>query len=74
LNDLDRELAQADIVISCTASPAVVVTKRAVEAAIRARRRRPIFMVDMAVPRDIEPDVAELEDVYLFPSTTCSKW
>jgi glutamyl-tRNA reductase len=66
LNDLDRELAQADIVISCTASPAALVTKRAVEAAIRARRRRPIFMVDMAVPRDIEPEVAELEDVYLF--------
>ena len=66
LEDLDRELAEADIVISCTASPAPLVTKRAVETAIRARRRRPIFMVDMAVPRDIEPAVAELEDVYLF--------
>jgi glutamyl-tRNA reductase len=43
-----------------------LITKRAVEAAIGARRRRPIFMVDMAVPRDIEPAVAELEDVYLF--------
>src|ERR1700722_344328 len=66
LKDLDRELAEADIVISCTASPVPIITKRAVEAAIRARRRRPIFMVDMAVPRDIEPAVAELEDVYLF--------
>jgi glutamyl-tRNA reductase len=66
LGDLDRELIEADIVISCTASPVPIVTKRAVEAAIRARRRRPIFMVDMAVPRDIEPSVAELEDVYLF--------
>jgi len=66
LTDLDRELEQADILISCTASPIPLVTKRAVEAAIRARRRRPIFMVDMAVPRDIEPQVAELEDVYLF--------
>jgi glutamyl-tRNA reductase len=66
LGDLDRELIEADIVISCTASPIPIVTKRAVEAAIRARRRRPIFMVDMAVPRDIEPSVAELEDVYLF--------
>jgi glutamyl-tRNA reductase len=66
LTDLDKELAQADIVISCTASPTPLVTKRAVEAAIRARRRRPIFMVDMAVPRDIEPEVADLEDVYLF--------
>jgi glutamyl-tRNA reductase len=66
LTDLDKELAQADIVISCTASPIPLVTKRAVEAAIRARRRRPIFMVDMAVPRDIEAEVADLEDVYLF--------
>ncbi len=66
LTDLDKELAQADIVITCTASPTPLVTKRAVEAAIRARRRRPIFMVDMAVPRDIEVDVADLEDVYLF--------
>jgi glutamyl-tRNA reductase len=66
LSDLDKELANADIVISCTASPVPVITKRAVEAAIRARRRRPIFMVDMAVPRDIEPEVADLEDVYLF--------
>jgi glutamyl-tRNA reductase len=66
LADLDQELAQADIVISCTASPEPLISKRAVEAAIRARRRRPIFMVDMAVPRDIDPAVAELEDVYLF--------
>src|SRR5277367_2253937 len=66
LTDLDKELADADIVISCTASPEPLIAKRAVEAAIRARRRRPIFMVDMAVPRDIDPKVAELEDVYLF--------
>jgi glutamyl-tRNA reductase len=66
LDDLDRELAQADIVISCTASLLPLITKSAVEVAIRARRRRPIFMVDLAVPRDIEPAVADLEDVYLF--------
>jgi glutamyl-tRNA reductase len=66
LSDLDQELAAADIVISCTASLEPLISKRAVEAAIRARRRRPIFMVDMAVPRDIDPQVAELEDVYLF--------
>ena len=66
LSDLDKELSSADIVISCTASPVPVITKRAVEGAIRTRRRRPIFMVDMAVPRDIEPEVADLEDVYLF--------
>jgi glutamyl-tRNA reductase len=66
LTALDKELADADIVITCTASPVPIVTKQAVEAAIHTRRRRPILMVDMAVPRDIAPDVAELEDVYLF--------
>jgi glutamyl-tRNA reductase len=66
LQDLDKELADADIVVSCTASPVALITKRTAEAAIRARRRRPIFMVDMAVPRDIEPEVADLEDIYLF--------
>jgi glutamyl-tRNA reductase len=66
LEDLDQELAQADIVIACTASPIPLITKSATEAAIRSRRRRPIFMVDLAVPRDIDPAVADLEDVYLF--------
>ena len=66
LEDIGAELAQADIVISCTASPLPIVTKRLAETAVRARRRRPIFMVDLAVPRDIEPQVADIEDVYLF--------
>ncbi len=66
LEDLDAELAQADIVIACTASPEPLITRGAAAAAIRARRHRPIFMVDLAVPRDIDPGVAELEDVYLF--------
>jgi glutamyl-tRNA reductase len=66
LSQLDKELAEADIVISCTASPEPMVTKIAAAAAVRARRRRPIFMVDLAVPRDLEPSIAELEDIYLF--------
>ena len=66
LEDLDTELAQADIVIACTASAVPLITRSAAESAIRTRRRRPIFMVDLAVPRDIEPAVADLEDVYLF--------
>ena len=66
LKDLATELAAADIVISCTASPVPLITKSLAAAAVRARRRRPIFMVDLAVPRDIEPQVADLEDVYLF--------
>jgi glutamyl-tRNA reductase len=63
---LGTHLPEADIVISSTASPTPVITYDAVRAAIRARRRKPIFMVDIAVPRDIEPEVAKLEDVYLF--------
>jgi glutamyl-tRNA reductase len=66
LEDLDQELARADIVISCTASLVPLITRSAAETAIRVRRRRPIFMVDLAVPRDIDPAVGDLEDVYLF--------
>jgi glutamyl-tRNA reductase len=66
LSHLDKELAEADIVVSCTASPAPLITKAAAAAAVRTRRHRPIFMVDLAVPRDIDPAVAELEDIYLF--------
>jgi glutamyl-tRNA reductase len=66
LKDLGSELAAADVVICCTASPVPIITKAMAAAAVRARRHRPIFMVDLAVPRDIEPQVAELEDVYLY--------
>lgn len=66
LTQLDKELAEADIVVSCTGSPDAMITKAAAVAALKARRRRPIFMVDLAVPRDIDPSVAELEDIYLF--------
>ena len=66
LSELERELKDADIVVSCTASPLAIITKPLAETAVRARRRRPIFMVDMAVPRDIDAEVAQLEDVYLF--------
>jgi glutamyl-tRNA reductase len=66
LSHLDKELTEADIVVSCTASPALLITKAAAAAAVRTRRHRPIFMVDLAVPRDVDPTVAELEDVYLF--------
>ena len=67
LEDLAKELAAADIIVSCTASPVPLITKSLVAAALKAqRRRRPIFMVDLAVPRDIEPEVGDLEDIYLF--------
>jgi glutamyl-tRNA reductase len=66
LADLGRHLAEADIVIASTASREPVLRREQVAAAIAARRRRPMFLVDIAVPRDIEPSVAELEDVYLY--------
>jgi glutamyl-tRNA reductase len=66
LSDLPQHLAEADIVISSTASREPVLTRRMVEDAIQARRRRPMFLVDIAVPRDIEPAVAEIEDVFLY--------
>jgi glutamyl-tRNA reductase len=66
LSQLDKEIADADIIISCTASPEPLISKAAAAAALKLRRRRPIFMVDLAVPRDIDPAVADLEDIYLF--------
>ncbi|MGQ0428646.1 MAG: glutamyl-tRNA reductase [Gammaproteobacteria bacterium] len=66
LDAIDVHLPQADIVISSTARPGYVITEAAVRAAVEARRRRPMFMLDIAVPRDIEPTVAALEDVYLY--------
>src|SRR5580658_9075171 len=66
LSALDKELAEADIVVSCTASALPIVTEAAAAAAVRARRHRPILMIDLAVPRDLDPAVADLGDVYLF--------
>jgi glutamyl-tRNA reductase len=59
-------LAQADIVVTATASPLPIVGKGMVEGAIKARRHKPMFMIDLAVPRDIEPQVREISDVYLY--------
>ncbi len=66
LPEIPERLAEADIVISSTASPLPILGKGAVERALRRRRHRPMFMVDLAVPRDIEPEVGELDDVYLY--------
>lgn len=66
LADLTSHLAEADIVISSTASTLPILGKGAVESALKARKHQPILMVDIAVPRDIEPEVAELRDVYLY--------
>ncbi|WP_399679003.1 glutamyl-tRNA reductase [Xenophilus sp.] len=66
LADLPGRLAEFDIVISCTASTLPLIGLGAVERALKARRHRPMFMVDLAVPRDIEPEVRQLEDIYLY--------
>ena len=66
LNELPESLDKFDIVISCTASMLPIIGLGMVERATRARRRRPIFMVDLAVPRDIEPEVGRLDDVFLY--------
>src|SRR6267142_2282655 len=66
LKALPEHLHEYDIIVSCTASSLPILGKGLVERALRARRRRPIFMVDLAVPRDIEPEAAELDDVFLY--------
>ena len=66
LADLPNELAKFDIVISCTASSLPLVGKGLIERALKTRRRKPMFMVDLAVPRDIEPEAGQLDDVYLY--------
>ncbi|MCB2822679.1 glutamyl-tRNA reductase, partial [Listeria monocytogenes] len=60
------ELANSDIVISSTASQLPILGKGAVERALKPRKHKPMFMVDIAVTRDIEPEVGELDDVSLY--------
>ena len=66
LGDLPDRLHEFDAVISCTASTLPIIGLGAVERALKQRKRRPMFMVDLAVPRDIEPEVKRLSDIYLY--------
>ena len=66
LADLPSRLHEFDAVISCTASTLPIIGLGAVERAVKLRKHRPMFMVDLAVPRDIEPEVKALPDVYLY--------
>src|SRR5712671_1180364 len=66
LRSLAEQLHEYDIVVSCTASSLPILGKGLVERALKQRRRRPMFMVDLAVPRDIEQEVSELDDVFLY--------
>jgi glutamyl-tRNA reductase len=66
LSEIPVYLKESDIVITATSSELPILGKGTVERAIKARKRKPIFMVDLAVPRDVEPEVESLEDVYLY--------
>lgn len=66
LDEIPAHLAEADIIITSTASPAVILEQSQVRRSLKQRKHRPVFMVDIAVPRDIDPAVGELEDVYLY--------
>ncbi len=66
LDEIPAHLAEADIVIAATSSPGLMLSASQVRACLKPLRRRPVFMLDLAVPRDIEPAVAELDDVYLY--------
>jgi glutamyl-tRNA reductase len=65
-DDALARLGEMDIVVSCTGAPQVILHKKDVAGALRKRRREPVFMIDIAVPRDIDPAVNDLDDVYLF--------
>ena len=64
-DQLPQHLALADIVISSTAAPHIIIQRRQVAEAMRARPHRPLYLIDLAVPRDIDPASAEVEGVYL---------
>ncbi|HKM95953.1 MAG TPA: glutamyl-tRNA reductase [Buttiauxella sp.] len=66
LSDIDSRLQDADIIISSTASPLPIIGKGMVERALKARRNRPLLLVDIAVPRDVEPEVGKLANAYLY--------
>src|SRR6185369_6699634 len=66
LDELPERIAEFDIVITGTASTLPILGKGLVERALKARKRRPMFIVDFAVPRDVEPEAASLADVFLY--------
>lgn len=72
-SDLDRSLVDADIVVSSTSSPRYVITTDLVKGARKARKGRSLFLIDIAVPRDVDPDVNKLDNVYLYDVDDLSK-
>ena len=66
LNELPDRLAGFDIIVTCTASTLPILGKGTLERVVKQRKHAPIFIVDLAVPRDVEPEAAELDDVFLY--------
>jgi glutamyl-tRNA reductase len=66
LSDLPSRLHEFDIIVSCTASSLPIIGLGMVESALKQRRRKPMVMIDLAVPRDCEPEIARLNDIYLY--------
>jgi len=66
LNELPLRLHEFDIIVTCTASMLPIIGKGLLERVVKARRHAPIFIVDLAVPRDVEPEAADLDDVFLY--------
>jgi glutamyl-tRNA reductase len=66
LNDMPDRLPEFDIIVTCTASTLPILGKGLLERVVKARRHAPVFIVDLAVPRDVEPEAAELDDVFLY--------
>ncbi len=66
LEELPEQLGHHDIIVTCTASPLPILGKGMIERALKVRKHRPLFIVDLAVPRDVEAEVAEMDDVFLY--------
>ena len=66
LDDLPTHLADADLVVSSTAARSLIVSRTLMESALTKRRRKPVFLIDLAVPADLDPKIRELEDCYLY--------
>jgi glutamyl-tRNA reductase len=66
LEELDRQLVEADVVVSSTSAPDWILERAQVERVMRARRGRPLFLIDLAVPRDLDPSIHELDGCYLY--------
>ena len=65
-SSIDRELLTVDVVVTATGAPAPILTRTAIERVMHARRNRPLFIIDVGLPRDVDPDCGQLEQVFLY--------